>query len=176
LNVTHAAVSFFQIAATGKSVVYVIDRSASMGQNGSLEAAKKELQASLETLSADVQFQIVLYNRRAEVVAIRGKIGLVPATRENKEAALAVVDSIYAEGSTEHVPGLKQALLLHPDVVYLLTDANDLKAEQVRAVTLQNNGRSSIHAVQINPESPCAALNMLAQENRGVFRAIQVER
>src|SRR5262249_36391914 len=40
--------SFFQIGTSAKSVVYVIDRSVSMGPNGGLIRAKKELLASLQ--------------------------------------------------------------------------------------------------------------------------------
>src|SRR5581483_6193909 len=42
--------SFFHVGTEARSIVYVIDRSASMGLDGSYDAAKHELLASLEQL------------------------------------------------------------------------------------------------------------------------------
>src|SRR5919198_794363 len=53
-----ATTTFFQIATEGKAIVYVIDRSASMGCNGFLAAAKRELLASLERLPSTARFQV----------------------------------------------------------------------------------------------------------------------
>src|SRR5205823_205188 len=57
---------FFRTAMRGQSVVYVIDRSLSMGLSGALGAAKREVIRSIETLPDTMRFQVIFYNRRAE--------------------------------------------------------------------------------------------------------------
>jgi hypothetical protein len=170
-----AATTFFQIGTEAQAVVYVIDRSGSMGLNGSLAAAKRELVASLERLPATARFQVIFYNRIAEPLRIHGRTDLVPASVENKAEAARLLEAISAEGSTEHLPALTRALALGPDIIFFLTDADDMRADQVRAVTMRNHGRAVIHTVGLcgvlraRAEQPLAAL---ARANGGVYREV----
>jgi len=168
-------VQFFHIETDARSVVYVIDRSASMGPNGLLASAKRELAASLAALPSTTRFQIIVYNRRAEVFRIGGRTELVDATPGNKQEALALVNLIYAEGSTDHVPAISLALGLQPDAVFFLTDADDIRAEVVRGITARNHGRSIIHAIQLRDAARPGGdgpLQSLARYNRGTYRQI----
>ena len=61
--------NFFQVGATAKRVVYVIDSSMSMGLNGAFNRARTELLASLQQLPIDVQFQVLAYNHRGTATA-----------------------------------------------------------------------------------------------------------
>lgn len=79
--------------------------------------------------------------------------------------------SLDAEGGNDHFPALRAALLLEPDVICLLTDADDLSVEQVRAVTAANRGRSRIHAVTLG-STPRMAMQQLAAWNRGACRRL----
>src|SRR5581483_7459538 len=54
--------SFFQVASPARSVVYVLDRSGSMGPSGALERAKAELLLSLRRLPPEMLFQVIAYN------------------------------------------------------------------------------------------------------------------
>jgi hypothetical protein len=169
-------VSFFGIRAQGQAIVYVIDRSASMGLHGALETAKRELLSSLEYLPATARFQVIAYNRQAEPLRVGGRSELVPASRENKSAVTAQLLAIRAEGSTEHLRALQRALALQPDIIFFLTDADDLRSEQVQALTTQNHGRCVIHALQLaaTPGSSEESHRRLAQNNRGVYRRVGV--
>jgi hypothetical protein len=171
--------SFFQIPADGKTIVYVLDRSSSMGLNGLLTTAKEELLRSLERLPPTVRFQVIIYNRTAQPLRIQGRTGLAPATADSKRDAAAYLKELFAEGSSEHVRALKQALLWEPDVIFFLTDAEStnaeaMSAEQVRAITALNH-RSVIHAIELSAfphadaESP---LQLLARNNRGTYRSL----
>jgi hypothetical protein len=167
--------SFFQIATDATTVVYIIDRSASMGLNGLLATAKRELLASLERLPSTARFQVIVYNRIAEPLRIDGRTELALATTAHKQQAARLLQGIHAEGATEHLPALKQALLLRPDVIYFLTDAADMKAEQVRIVTLLNHGGSIIHAIELSAVSTRrdeTTLHVLARENRGQYKSV----
>ena len=171
--------SFFGIATEGQKIVYVIDRSASMGLNGSFETAKRELLRSLASLPVSVRFQIIAYNRDAEPLLIGGKAELVDATPENKANAADLLKECYAEGGTDHVRALRRALLLLPDNIFLLTDADDLKAEQVRDLTVRNHDQSAIHAIELSngrARRGDQALHALAEQNRGIYRRVSMSR
>jgi hypothetical protein len=166
---------FFQIAAQGQAIVYVIDRSGSMALNGCLAAAKRELLASLEHLPPTARFQIIAYNRSALPLRINGQSGLVFATTDNKRCVAQLLEELSAEGSTEHLPALKRALALRPDVIFFLTDAADLRLEQVQTVTALNHGRSVIHAIELGRRARADGdppLSALAQENQGHYKSV----
>jgi hypothetical protein len=178
---TGGTTAFFQVAAQGRSIVYVIDRSASMGPNGGLAAARRELLASMEQLPAAARFQVVVYNRSAAVLPIGGKTDLVPATPDNKHQAALLLQNIVAEGGTNHAPALALALHLQPDDIFFLTDADDLTEEQVRIATginiRQNNGRTCIHAIELNTDNRAREdmpLHILAGSNHGTYQAVSL--
>src|SRR5262249_3744008 len=53
--------TFFQVSTQAQSVVYVIDRSGSMGNGGRMALARRELLASLDRLPVSARFQIIPY-------------------------------------------------------------------------------------------------------------------
>jgi hypothetical protein len=169
--------AFFQVPAQGRSVVYVIDRSSSMGAGGRLALARRELLASLGRLRPPVCFQIIAYNRHPEALRVAGRVELLLATEENKQLAARFLAELVAEGSTEHGQALDQAVALRPDVIYFLTDADDLKREEVRALTQLNRGRCTIHAIEMstgNRDKLEMPMHVLARTNGGSYRAVDV--
>jgi hypothetical protein len=179
---TGPTTTFFQVAANGQRVVYVIDRSMSMGLEGRLAAAKRELITSLEQLPATAWFQVIVYNTAVEVLPIDGRTGLVRATAANKSQAAQLLRDRFPDGSTRHLPALKQALAMQPDVLFFLTDADELKAEEVREVTAinhrLNDGKTAINTIELSTENrgrPDMPMQVLARENRGVYQAVGLE-
>jgi hypothetical protein len=172
----YGVTSFFQIATCGLRIVYVIDRSSSMGETGALALAKRELYASLDRLVPEARFQIIAYNRSAEPLRVNGQSGLLPATPDNKRRAALLIDSLRAEGGTEHLTALRRALQLQPDVLFFLTDADALTEEQARRITRLNHGRTVIHAIEmgtLHPTGPATPLQLLARDNRGTYRGVK---
>jgi hypothetical protein len=166
-----AVTAFFGVPAIGRSVVFVLDRSASMGLDGRLDRARRELAASLRRLPRSARFQVVSYNRTAELVP--GSAGLVHAAPEAVEAAIGTVNSLSAEGSSEHGKALTRALSLQPDVIYFLTDEDDLESRDVQAITRINRGRVCIHALcLVRPAGDETPMQALARNNRGEFRLV----
>jgi hypothetical protein len=167
----------FPVPASARSVVYVIDRSSSMGLGNRLDLARRELAASLRRLPETTAFQIVVYNRRAEALPISCQTGLVPATDRNIGEAVVLLDQLVPEGSTEHREGVRQALLLEPELIFVLTDAAELTQQDVQALTRLNRGRSGIHVVELRPDdrqhADCPAKE-LARWNRGSYRAVDI--
>lgn len=165
--------TFFGMPVPARSVVFVIDRSTSMGLYGGLQAAKRELLANLERLPATTRYQALFYNRDVEAVHSPERDGLLPNTDETRQQVIQLANRVRAAGGTDHVTPLRQALALRPEAILLITDADDLKPEHVRSITELNNGRSAIHTVQwsLSP-SDNEPLKALAQLNRGMHRKI----
>lgn len=114
----------------GKSIAYVLDRSSSMGSDGQLRSACEVVKASLQHLSPEARFQIVAYNAAPTMLANQP----LPATEENKSRAARWLDTLLAEGSSNHIVGLREALWQQPNAVFLLTDADDLEAKEVKTI------------------------------------------
>ncbi|MGL4463950.1 MAG: hypothetical protein ACRC1K_17485, partial [Planctomycetia bacterium] len=119
------AADFFGAVAKGRSVVYVIDRSWSMAHFKArpMELAKKELLDSLEKLSPTMEFQIIFYNQEPQRL-MRGS--LVEASVRLREKAREDVMQVEGQGGSNHVGALVMALNLRPDVIFYLSDVEDL--------------------------------------------------
>ena len=167
-------------SATGRSFVFVIDRSQSMGGEGlgAIRAAAKELTVQLEQLSAEQRFQVVAYNQSVAMIDERA---LLPADEANKERLIEFVANTAAFGETEHFRGLLAALKLKPDVIFLLTDGGDplLDNSQLRSLRETAAGRTSIHCLHFG-RGPAPEvenfLQRLAAENRGSYVYIDMNR
>ena len=115
---------------------------------------------------------MIVYNKRAAPLRINGHVDLVAATPANKHAALALIRELDPDGATDHVHAMHEALVLHPEAIIFVTDADGLRADQVHALTVFNHGRSAIHTIELSPgrrreQSP---LQILAEQNHGDFR------
>jgi hypothetical protein len=166
--------SLFPMPSTTTSVVYVLDRSVSMGMDRKLDLARQELLASLRRLPPAARFQIIAYNTYAEPLVINGSMSLLPADPAIIEQAALALERLTATGDTDHAKALRRALMLHPDVVYFVTDADDLTPMQVTFLTRCNQG-SVLNAVELShrrtmrPDSPLA---QLARNCRGAYRCV----
>lgn len=130
-------VGLFGLEAEGRRIVYVLDRSASMGGGDAspLAASKRELLRSLDALSEVQQFHLVFYNHRPRLFTPTGGPGrLVFATDENRREAESFVESIRADGGTDHAEAIRAAMRLGPDLVFMVTDGDghdDIPAEDL---------------------------------------------
>jgi hypothetical protein len=166
--------ALFPTPAGAKRVIYVIDRSVSMGLNGSLRLALRELLDGLSRLPDGTKFQVVLYNHRPDTLYIRHHFDLAvldAAARQDVERAVA---NLTASGGSNHRAALEQALNLGPDVLYLVTDGAELSEAEVNALTRLNQGRAAIHAVELGRRGRPAdnPLRVLAGRNRGTYRCV----
>jgi hypothetical protein len=122
-----ARTSLFGVTGEGYSFVYVFDRSGSMGGSGrtSLQMVKGELLKSLRNLGETQQFQMIFYNDRPTLFNPSGAAGkLAFGNENNKQRAIQFIDSIVAEGGTDHMEALRAATGMHPDVIFFLTDGD----------------------------------------------------
>lgn len=152
-----------------------------MGGEGreSLKAVKAELLKSLKHLDSVHQFQIVFYNERVAVFNPAGAPGrLAFATDENKESAAHFLDSISADGGTDHELALKTAIRMHPDVIYFLSDADDPKLTAKQLAKIRDLAAGTIiNCVEFGPGAKpeeTTFLETLAKQNGGGYVYIDI--
>ena len=175
--------SFLGIRDSGETFVYVIDTSGSMEDNGAIKVAKDELMASLEPLHARQRFQIIFYNEQPMPLRLPGRapVKLFDATNVNKTLARQEIAARRANLGTQHLPALKAALEIAPDVIFFLTDADDpaLTAKDLDEVRRANIGGTRIHAIEFGKEAKLGAsrsLERLAAQNHGAYQYRDVTR
>jgi Mg-chelatase subunit ChlD len=115
----------------GQCIVYVLDCSGSMGEFGKLTLARAALVRTLRQQPGEVRFQVLAYNSTARQLLAGGCLAATPANIASTETALA---SLKSTGRSNHVEAVRVAVALRPDVIVLLTDAEDLTAVSFKAV------------------------------------------
>jgi len=170
--------SFFQVGATAKKIVYVIDSSMSMGLNGAFNRARAELLANLQQLPADVQFQVLAYNHLEPHCLVQPEHlqFAQPAIVTQFVQALSDRDLLPA-GKTNHVAALKHALFLNPDAIYWVTDGDDFSPPDLSAVSQAIQGRTAIHVIVLVTSDDAkidSPLRQLASSSGGTYRAVNI--
>ena len=142
----------------GKSVVYILDRSTSMGlTRETFDAARAALLASVEALPSESRFQVVAYNGRAT--------RLLPGDllKKSDEHAAKLLDALRAltpEGDSHHAAALRAALSLGGDYLVLISDAGEAELDELRPI-LKGHGKSvslSVVRVEAGKVSDATAL------------------
>lgn len=181
---------YYGFPVRSSRVVFVVDVSRSMGWNGRLELAQKELKEVIEHLPATTRFNLVAYSDTAEAW---GK-ALVPATPENVRRAVRFVERLAPVGGTNIHDGLRLALAdPDADTVFFLSDGTPtvgsvVDPDQILGEVRDTNRRRRvrIHTVALvrgdppprfaGQEDPTAAaefMRRLADDNEGSTRAVR---
>lgn len=164
----------------GRSFVFVIDRSTSMGTKGLgvLDRARGELSSAINQLGENHSFQVVAYHDKTVTIDRRQ---LLAATEENKKRVPEFIQNLVAFGSTSHENGMTAAQVYRPDVIVLLTDGGfpELNGGQLDIVKLMGRGHTQIHCVQFGSgplQQKTNFMTKMAQQNNGTFRYIDVNK
>ncbi len=160
---------------TPKDVVFIVDRSGSMEDDGKIEQARAALTYCLKRLSARDRFGIVDF--ATDTNSFEDK--LVAATPENKARALRYVERIEAAGGTNIEGGLQQGLKLlsreegRVPMVFFMTDGlptvgqTDINALLTTAAQSNTALRSRLFTFGVGSDVNTLFLDKLADENRG---------
>ncbi|MDO4569402.1 MAG: VWA domain-containing protein [Planctomycetia bacterium] len=167
-------VTCFNTTGEGNRFAFVFDRSGSMG-GAPILAAKTELVKCLNSLQSNQQFLIIFYNH--EYVAFP-PAKLILATERNRQEAFRFLSSVTADGGTESFEPLTLAVSLHPDVIFFLTDAEDVSfsAAELQAIRKAAAG-TQINTIQfgMGPQPTRENfLTRLARENEGQYIYVDV--
>ncbi len=171
--------SLYGLEARGRRIVYVFDRSASMSEPDGhpLAEAKHELLSSLESLGSSRQFHVIFYNERVAVFAPGGNRGRPQFADEGTlREARRFIESVRAEGGTNHAQAIESALKLAPDTIFLLTDADehdDLTDDELARLTRMAGGTCCMVAqFGGNEGRRSPRLEHLARATGGQYRVV----
>jgi hypothetical protein len=117
----------------GQTVVYVLDCSGSMGAAGKFEAARGALVATLQLQPVTVRFQVIAYAGTAQPLLASDGTAL-PASATNVRTAAEKLATLEPRGRSNHLDAIRAALAFRPDVILILTDADDLSGAALRPV------------------------------------------
>jgi hypothetical protein len=98
-----------------------------MGAAGKLDRARAALRATLRQQPATVRFQVIAYAGTATPLLVTNGTAL-PASAANVRTAVEKLAPLEARGRSNHLDAIRAALAFRPDVIVLLTDADDLGA------------------------------------------------
>lgn len=169
---------FFGAREQAVSFAYVIDCSGSMINNSSLDLAKRELLASLGQLPPDAKFAVIFYNLDPTIFPdASGRPGLMPATADNKDRVRTRLSTIQPDGGTRSRVALEAAIGFHPEVIYLLTDGQELTYDDARVLHDQLDD-SRVHVIEFGggppPVGGRSPLQELAGGSGGTYRHVNV--
>lgn len=161
----------------GTRFVYVLDASGSMANDNAIGVAKMHLMASLQSLARTQQFQIIFYNETARAMTTRGEKQpkLYWADDRNRLLARQFISGIRADLGTRHMPAIKKALRMSPEVIFLLTDADEprLDAGDLDEIKKLNQGGTRINCIEFGRGPDLGGdnfLKRLARQNGGKHR------
>jgi hypothetical protein len=138
--------TFFGMHARGQFFVYVVDCSGSMLDDDRLTRATIELRKSVMSLQEPQKFEVIFYNN--ESIPMPGGPRPRTADLQAKNQLMAWLRLIEPDGGTDPRTALKQALMLKPDAVFLLSDG-EFPEGTVQEVNKLNTRNIPIHCVDL---------------------------
>src|SRR5947208_5071527 len=155
-----------------REVIFVIDNSGSM-HGTSIDQAKAALKLALDRLRPRDTFNVIRFNHTTDAVFPAAQ----PATAQNLAAARGYVGRLHADGGTEMLPALQQALdgREHPGrlrQVIFLTDGAVGNEAQLFAAIHERLGDSRLFTIGIGSAPNSHFMREAARLGRGTFTYI----
>jgi Ca-activated chloride channel family protein len=155
-----------------REVIFVLDNSGSM-HGASIEQAKAALKLALDRLRPTDTFNVVRFNHTTDAVFS----GARPATPQNLATASRYVGRIQADGGTEMLPALQQALDGHEHPgrlrqVIFLTDGAVGNEQQLFDAIHARLGDSRLFTIGIGSAPNSHFMREAARLGRGTFTYI----
>ncbi len=163
----------------GHTIVYVLDRSGSMTDMFPL--LKHELRKAVGSLEPDQKFNVIWF-KASQFTELSSR--LLPATIENKRKAFEAIRVIQPEGNTNPAEAIRRGFGYHPDILFLLSDA-DFYPNNERVLKLIRE-RNRSHRTTVNTilfvydetsggarvEQAVALFRAIAEHGRGAYRLV----
>jgi hypothetical protein len=185
-------IGFFGIEPSGKKIVYIIDMSVSMGYTGyygpRYQRAVAEALKSIEQLSADQQFFVILFSFDCYEMNIgQPPRQFVAPTDENKTRLANWLASVQLGSGTDPRVAIVRALEMNPSCIFLLSDGEfngryfnnppyRRKASAVELAKLHNQGGCPIHTIGLEDKSSQKDLTLISGQSGGVYKFVSGER
>jgi hypothetical protein len=132
-NAPGAAPAIHGALAPNTTIVYVLDCSGSMGAEGKFDVARSALVSTLRQQPATVRFQVIVYCGTATPLLVTNGTALA-ASEANVRTAVEKLTPLEARGKSNHLAAIQAALIFRPDVILVLTDADDLGAAALKSL------------------------------------------
>jgi hypothetical protein len=159
----HRQTEFFGIRAQGKTFLYVVDCSGSMGQGDRLIRAKREIRRGVGEMRFPQRFQIIFYNDLPIPMPGGGPQGAEFSSKAQLTRWLELID---ADGETDPRGAMAQALGQKPDAIFLLSDG-EFPPGSVASIAKANKGKTPIHCIDFSGGS--ADLKAIAKASGGQY-------
>jgi hypothetical protein len=183
--------SFFGSTAYGKSFVFVLDVSGSMGDDYRYAAASAELRSSINQLNDEQWFSVILFSSgpRAMFDTPLDKLEMLPGAEDQKTRLSDWLKRIRPAGGTDPRQALLSAIALKPDAIFLLSDGEfrgapstspqfrGLATAQVSAQTIElvsrvNRDGVPIHTIAFVDPIGQTTMQQLAEMTGGSYRFV----
>jgi Ca-activated chloride channel family protein len=163
----YVAITHVADLSTGKapplSVVFVVDRSGSMG-GLSIEEARRALRLALRQLREGDRFTILAFDDRVEELSST----LLPFTNETLRRADQFIASVDARGGTEMLaPLVRASSLAQGGIVVLLTDGQVANEAEILETVLRGAGGTRFYTFGIGTNVSDVLLGELARRSNG---------
>jgi hypothetical protein len=114
--------NFFGVEASGSRFAYILDMSGSMNWDGKLDVLRAELARSIENMTDQNEFVVILFSDIATIMGERSQ--WVMASDAGKKWARRSISAVRADGGTNPTPGFVSAFGMRPrpDAIYFMTD------------------------------------------------------
>src|ERR1035437_8211935 len=158
--------AFGETSTAPRRVVFVLDRSGSMG-GIAIEQARKALAACLGALAEDDEFGIIAFDDRVEEFGS----GLHKGDKASRDKAQRFLESVDARGGTELAAAVSAAVKVLGGTagdVLIMTDGQVAGTENILSVARAGGVR--LHCLGIGSASQDRILTLLARETGGVCR------
>jgi len=158
--------AFGETPAVPRRVVFVLDRSGSMG-GAPIEQAKKALAACLGALMEEDEFGIIAFDDNF----VEFGPGLHKGNKRSRDQAREFINLLDAGGGTELAQALTAALKLLDNVtgdILILTDGQVFGTEHL--LSQARAGGVRLHCLGIGSASQDRFLSLLARESGGICR------
>ncbi|MAY63706.1 MAG: marine proteobacterial sortase target protein [Rhizobiales bacterium] len=160
-----------------REVIFVIDNSGSMAGE-SIRQAREALALAISRLSSRDRFNVIRFDDTFDSFFS----GLVPATPDRREQAIARVRKLDAEGGTEMLPALKAALEDQGKMadgalrqVIFLTDGAIGNESQLFETIARDRGQARLFTVGIGSAPNSFFMSRAAEIGRGTFTHVGSE-
>lgn len=167
--------SFFGVEAQGSRFAYIVDISGSMNMEGRIDALKRELTKSVNSLLENAAFFVVLFSSDAQLLG--GRKDWAEGTDANKRWADRTIARIAAQGETNPLPAFRMVLTMkpRPDAIYFMTDGDfgpqaDMVALEIAALNAER--KAPIHCLCFMYKDSEAVMKRIAKESGGTYHFI----
>ncbi len=159
-------------ARVPRDITFIIDRSGSMA-GASIEQAKGSLAAALARLTTQDRFNIIQFNHTVRSLFPIPK----PVTTKTMQQAIRYTEQLTADGGTEILPALRQALKSPQDSarvqqIILITDGQVGNEEELFELLDHRVGSRRLFTIGIGSTPNSHLMRKAAETGRGTFTYI----